>query len=545
MISFEQVSFSYPQSQTALLDHVNLEIPEASFSLVVGASGSGKSTLLRCINGLVPHFSGGSLSGNIRVNGLDPVRESPQVMSRHVGFVFQDPESQFVVNQVENEIAFALEHAAIPQQEMRIRVEEVLGLLDLGDLRERELNTLSGGQQQRVAIAAALALRPTILVLDEPTSQLDPQSADDVLQALVRLNADLGITIVLAEHRIERVLPFIDHLIAVQVDPITGKRSVIDGEPRELLAQIELVPPLIQLGKALNWQPLPLTIKEGLRHSRPLARAHAHDTTPPALNRSAAPAIKLHKVSSGYGQQSVFEELDLAIWSGEITVLLGRNGVGKSTLLRTIVGLQPIRKGAVEILGRSNRGRSVAEICQQVAYLPQDPNALLFSDTVRDELLVTLANHKISGPAALQRAEALLGKLGLAQLAEAYPRDLSVGERQRVALAAVSVTEPQIFLLDEPTRGLDYAAKTRLAELLNMWRTEGKALLIVTHDVEFAATIADRIVLLGSAGVTADGPASQILGASPLFAPQVARLFPQTGWLTSDQALQALASNTP
>lgn len=544
MISFEQVSFSYPQAQKPLLEQVNLEIPEGSFCLVVGASGSGKSTLLRCINGLVPHFSGGRLSGNIRVDGLDPVRESPQVMSRHVGFVFQDPEAQFVVNQVEDEIAFALEHAAIPQQEMRIRVEEVLGLLDLGELRERELHTLSGGQQQRVAIAAALALRPNILVLDEPTSQLDPQSADDVLQALVRLNADLGITIVLAEHRIERVLPFIDHLIAVQVDPITGKRSVIEGEPRELLQQIELVPPLIALGKALAWQPLPLSIKEGLRHSRPLARQLSQLQPPQPLKHSDVPVIKLHKLNSGYGQHTVFEDLDLELWAGEITVLLGRNGVGKSTLLRTIVGLQPIRKGAVEIMGRSTRGKSVAEICQQVGYLPQDPNALLFSDTVRDELLISLANHKITGPAALERADVLLHKLGLVELAEAYPRDLSVGERQRVALAAISVSEPQAFLLDEPTRGLDYVAKERLAELLRAWRDEDKTLLIVTHDVEFAASIADRIVLLGSAGITADGPASEILGASPLFAPQVARLFPQTGWLTSEQALQHLLAKS-
>ncbi|MCB0149810.1 MAG: ABC transporter ATP-binding protein, partial [Caldilineaceae bacterium] len=218
MIHFEHLSYTYPGAALPALQDISLMLPDGELILLIGASGSGKSTLLRCLNGLVPHFSGGALRGNVRVEGLDPVAATPRILSRHVGFVFQDPEAQFVTDRVEDEIAFALENAAMPPQEMRVRVEETLDLLDLTPLRDRPLKTLSGGERQRVAIAAALALRPSILVLDEPTSQLDPKSAEDVLNSLVRLNHDLGLTVILAEHRLERVLPFVDSVIYLPED---------------------------------------------------------------------------------------------------------------------------------------------------------------------------------------------------------------------------------------------------------------------------------------------------------------------------------------
>jgi len=252
MIRIDGLGFHYPDQVLPALDNVNLALPESAFALVTGHSGSGKSTLLRCINGLVPHFSGGRIRGRVRVNGLDPVAATPRVMSRHVGFVFQDPETQFVLDRVEDEIAFALENAAVPRPEMRLRVEEVLDLLDLSPLRERRLGTLSGGERQRVAIASALAFRPQIMVLDEPTSQLDPKSAEDVLSALVRLNQDLGLTILLAEHRLERVLPFVDQIVHL----VRGVPGALSGSPREVLKQIELAPPVVRLAKGLGWHPL-------------------------------------------------------------------------------------------------------------------------------------------------------------------------------------------------------------------------------------------------------------------------------------------------
>jgi ABC-type multidrug transport system ATPase subunit len=366
-------------------------------------------------------------------------------------------------------------------------------------------------------------------VLDEPTSQLDPQSAEDVLQALVRLNHDLGLTILLVEHRLERVLPFVDQVIFL------SESGALSGPPENVMPQIPLAPPLIALGKALGWSSLPLTIKAGLRFSRALALPHGAPAAPAAA--PAAPFFELQRVDAAYDGQQVLRGVDLAVAPGEIVALLGRNGAGKTTLLKCLVGLHRPTRGRALAGGQDNAGRDVAAICRLVGYLPQDPNALLFADTMREELLITLRDHGIADRGAV---DALLVRLGLAQHSHAYPRDLSAGERQRVALGAIMVTHPRALLLDEPTRGLDYGAKQRLAELLRDWRSEGIATLLVTHDVEFAALLADRVILLGRGEVIADGPAATVLGASPLFAPQIARLFPGTSWLTSDDALRGL-----
>ena len=532
MIRIHSLSYRYPAAAQTVFSGVSLEIAAGAFALVVGPSGCGKSTLVRCINGLVPHFSGGLLAGEIRVAGRDPVALGPQGMSQLVGCVFQDPEAQAVMDTAEAEIAFALENSGMLRQEMRIRVEETLDLLDLAALRGRKLDTLSGGERQRVAIASALALRPQVLVLDEPTSQLDPQSAEDVLQALVRLNSDLGLTVVLVEHRLERVLPFVDQIIA-----FVGAAQVIVGPPEEIVPQLVLAPPLVALGKALGWSPLPLTIKAGLRFSRALTVPNA---APPASRKPAdTPLLRLERIEARYNQQPVLNDLSLALAAGEIVALLGRNGAGKTTALKCMVGLLRPSRGRVLIDGADIAGRDVAAICQQVGYLPQDPNALLFAETVRGEVLITLRNHGISDTV---QADQLLAQLGLTHKAAAYPRDLSVGERQRVALAAILVPQPRLVLLDEPTRGLDYAAKQSLADLLQSWRTAGTGVLLVTHDVEFAALLADRVVIMGRGEVIADGPTAAVLGSSPLFAPQIARLFPSTGWLTLHDALAGLGA---
>ena len=540
MILFDHVTYTYPEAPGPALRDISLHLPEAALTLLVGPSGAGKSTLLRCTNGLVPHFSGGSLQGSITVNGLNPVTATPEMMSRHVGFVFQDPEAQFVMNQVEDEIAFALENAAIPPQEMRVRVEEVLDLLDLAPLRQRRLETLSGGERQRVAIAAALAFRPRVLVLDEPTSQLDPKSAEDVLQALVRLNADLGLTVLLAEHRLERVLPFVDQLVSL---PGNG-HDTLAGPPRQVLPRLALVPPLVALAKRLDWDPLPLTIKEGMSFSRQLRERVVAPEHRPEPARSNGPYLRMRDVKVAYDAQPVVRGVDLDVWPGEIVVLMGRNGSGKTTLLKSLVGLVRPQAGRVKVSGQDISGKDVAHICRQVGYLPQDPNALLFANSVLEELMITLRNHgfETDRPADLPiNPESLLDRLGLGEKANRYPRDLSVGERQRVALGAVTITQPGALLLDEPTRGLDYGAKQALVDLLRGWRDAGMAILLVTHDVEFAAAAADRVALMSQGEIIASGAPASVLGASPLFAPQVARLFPESGWLTVEDSLKHLS----
>jgi len=563
LIQFEHLTYTYPGAATPALNDVSLDLPEGQLILLIGPSGAGKSTLLRCLNGLVPHFSGGALHGNVRVEGLDPVAATPRVLSRHVGFVFQDPEAQFVTDRVEDEIAFALENAAMPPQAMRVRVEETLDLLGLTPLRDRALKTLSGGERQRVAIAAALALRPSILVLDEPTSQLDPKSAEDVLNSLVRLNNDLGLTVILAEHRLERVLPYVDSIIYL---PDDGGPILFD-DARTVMRHVELAPPLVTVGKALGWQPLPLTIKEGLRFSRTWLAEHRRtmDEQPRhrrLLARGGAPYMRARGVKVRYGGQEVLRGVDLDLWPGEIVVLMGRNGAGKTTLLRSLVGLLRPQSGDICVDGKPNAGRDVADICRQVGYLPQDPNTLLFAESVGEELAVTLRNHGVEtgdwrleiGRESEGETDAnlqspisqspnrsiagLLTRLNLLAKIDAYPRDLSVGERQRVALAAITVTRPGALLLDEPTRGLDYTAKRELERLLHEWRDDGMAILVVTHDVELAAAIADRVILMSQGEIIAEGEPAEVMATSPLFAPQIAKLFPDTGWLTADDVIK-------
>jgi len=547
MIYFDHLTYTYPGSSQPALVGVTLHIAEGEFVLVAGPSGAGKSTLLRCLNGLAPHFTGGRLSGSVAVAGHDPAAKGPQVLSRVVGFVFQDPEAQFVVDRVEDEIAFALENAAIPPTEIRARVEEVLDLLDLAPLRDRPLETLSGGEKQRVAIAAALAFRPRILVLDEPTSQLDPQSAKDVLEALVRLNQDMGLTIVLAEHRLERVLPHADRLIYLPPPQIGGGREgVLSGPPRHVLRQMDLTPPLVTLGKALGWEPLPLTIEEGrafvAKSQIPNLKPQTPNPKPQSPRKRSAirhPSFVIRDLHFAYDGVDVLHGVNLEIAPGELVTLMGRNGSGKTTLLKCIVGLLRPRRGEIRLAGESLVGQETADICRSVGYLPQEPDDLLFADTVADELTVTLRNHGLLDNPPVAPAD-LLDRLSLSDLAASYPRDLSVGQRQRVALGAVTVTRPRLLLLDEPTRGMDYPAKRELVRLLREWQAEGAGVLLVTHDVELAAQAADRVVVLDRGKIIADASPAEVLTASSLFAPQVARLFPGTSWLTVADALTGL-----
>ena len=545
MIHFNHLTYTYPDSSHPALADVTLHINEGGFVLVAGPSGAGKSTLLRCLNGLVPHFTGGTLSGRVTVAGHDPVAEGPQVLSRVVGFVFQDPEAQFVVDRVEDEVAFALENRAIPPAEMRVRVEEALGLLGLILLRDRPLETLSGGEKQRVAIAAALALRPRMLVLDEPTSQLDPQSAGEVLGALVRLNRDLGLTVILAEHRLERVLPHADHLVYLS-PPIGGAGGaggrVLSGPPRHVLHQMDLIPPLVTLGKALGWEPLPLTVEEGQVFAEKTVSSSRFQVSRPNLQPEALKpetVLSVEGLSFDYDATPALRGTNLEIAPGELVALMGRNGSGKTTLLKCIVGLLRPQRGEIRLAGESLVGRETADICRSVGYLPQEPDALLFADTVTDELAVTLRNHGLLDSPPIAPTD-LLDRLGLSDLAASYPRDLSVGQRQRVALGAVTVTRPRLLLLDEPTRGMDYPAKRELVRLLREWQAEGAGVLLVTHDVELVAQAADRVVVFDQGEVIADGPPAEVLTSSSLFAPQVARLFPGTGWLTIEDALMGL-----
>jgi len=552
LIHLDRVTYVYPDQTLAALADFSVTIRPGEFVLVVGPSGVGKSTFLRSLNGLVPHFYGGAWAGRVAVLGRDPLVEAPRGMADLVGFVFQDPEAQFVVDTVEDELVFAMENFALPEATMRKRVEEVLDQMALAHLRRRRISTLSGGERQRVAIAAVLALQPEVLVLDEPTSQLDPQAAEEVLVALRHLNEDLGLTVILSEHRLERVVQYVDRILYM---PALGAAPFLD-RPRSVAAQLPLVPPLLELGRRLGWQPLPLTIKEGRVHAKALLDGLAREAGSPVVpaksngnghKAAALPAsptgaalVEMRDVSYSYAGRPALRGVSLDVKQGEFVALMGRNGSGKSTLLKQIVGLMRPDGGQVVVAGQDTRRTPMEDIIRTVGYVPQHPGSLLFSETLAAELAFTQHGHGL--PADSGRAQELLNRLGLGTMAGRNPRDLSGGEQQRAALASILVADPQVMLFDEPTRGLDYLQKRALAALLTELKREGRAIVMATHDVELAAACADRVVLLAEGQVVVDGPAREVMADSQVFSSQINKLFRDPRFLVVDDVLQALGA---
>ncbi len=519
-IAWRATTFAYPGGPP-VLGPLDLEIEAATVTLVVGSSGSGKSTLLRTVNGLVPHSSGGRFAGDVVVGGRSVAAHRPRDLADVVGFVHQSPEAQFVVDHVEHDIAFVLENLGTDAAAMRRRVEEVLDALGVAHLRDRSPVTLSGGERQRCAVAGALAAGPDVLVLDEPTAMLDPQGADDVLAALRRLNDDLGTTVVLAEHRLERAAPMADRALVVD-----GGQVCSDGPTASVLAELDAAPVVTHLGHLLGWAPPPLTVRD--------ARRAAHTGLPPALvapgvptRRTESPGevlVAARGVTTEHGPRRVLGPVDLDVRAGEVVAVLGRNGAGKTTLLRALASIATPTCGTITTAA-------------PVAYVPQEPDYMLFSSTVRGELAETLRLLGRDDPEAIER---WLRALRLESLADRHPRSLSVGQRQRVAIAAVGVGDAPVLVLDEPTRGIDAESRTALESAIAAHRAAGGAVVVATHDIELAARVATRVVVLGDGEVVAEGDAREVLAGS-LFAPQVLRVIPPL--LTLDEVRAVLAAS--
>ena len=515
MIEYRDVGFAYPEGPPVLVD-VDLTVRGGEILLVAGSSGSGKSTLLRAANGLVPHATGGRFSGEVVAFGRSTRQHPPRALADVIGFVHQDPEAQFVVDQVEADLAFVLENLGTDEAAMRRRVEEVLDALDIAHLRHRSPASLSGGERQRCAIAGALAAAPSALVLDEPTSQLDPQGAEDVLAAVARLNADLGTTVLLAEHRLERAAPLADRAVIV-LDG--GHLAGPPASPGEALAAYAGAPSVTRLGRLLGWQPPPLTVKDARSRPRPASLPDRPKDLPAEAPGDVV--VSARNASVDLGGRRVLDGVDLEVRQGEVVTLLGRNGAGKTTLLRALATLQATSGGSVESHGPA-------------AYVPQDPNSLLFAPTVRRELEQTL---RLLGRHDTGEVDRWLARLRLDTLAERHPRSLSGGERQRVAVAAVAVGGADVLLLDEPTRGMDAASRAALEAAVREHASAGGAVVLATHDIELAARSATRAVVLGDGQVVAAGPSRAVLAGS-LFAPQVLRVLPP--YLTVEEVEAAL-----
>lgn len=509
-VKLNELSYRFPASERDVLRTVNWDALEGSVNLVVGPSGAGKTTLLHCLNGIIPHFHGGSFGGDATVLGQNTRLTAPRDLAASVGTVFQDPESQFVTDSVEDEIVFTMENLAYDRQTMRLRLEETLDLLGIHHLRQRAISELSGGERQRVALAASLASRPRMLILDEPTSQLDPLAAHDILTAVERLNLDFGMTVVIAEHRLDRVLPFAENIITV------GDTTLRSGTTQEMLPALDDVPPLVQFGRRHGWRPIPLTIRDARRQLGILPETSHHVARP---HTAGERIIRLENVSFCYGTAPALGKVSLDAHAGEVVALVGRNGSGKTTLLKQIIGLLRPDEGKVILNGQNTGNQPVQNIARRVGYVPQFPSAILHQETLRDELAFTARSQgKVIDP------ELITTQLGIADCLDRHPLDLSGGQRQRAALAAICAAEPQVLLLDEPTRGLPGNDKAVLARFIREYAAQGKLVFIATHDVEFLVLCANRVVTLADGELIADGPPAKILSGSLSFGTQMNRL---------------------
>ncbi|MFQ6146367.1 ABC transporter ATP-binding protein [Streptomyces seoulensis] len=594
MIRFEDVSVTYDGVPEPTVAAVDFTVPEGELVLLAGPSGVGKSTILGAVSGLVPHFTGGTLRGRVTVAGRDTRTHKPRELADVVGTVGQDPLSHFVTDTVEDELAYGMESLGLAPDVMRRRVEETLDLLGLADLRDRPIATLSGGQQQRVAIGSVLTPHPQVLVLDEPTSALDPAAAEEVLAVLQRLVHDLGTTVLLAEHRLERVVQYADQVVLL---PAPGAAPLL-GAPADIMAVSPVYPPVVDLGRLAGWSPLPLTVRDARRRATPLrerlaphtpatpasatttaASATAPGTTTPApapasakapgadasvpdapsdtaapaprpasrlrlrRRRGAVPAEDGAVVAEvrGLGVRRdgvrALRDVDLTVAPGETVALMGRNGAGKSTLLGSLVGLVQPSAGQVRVGGAVPHRTPPRELVRRVGLVPQEPRDLLYADTVAAECAAADQDAQAAPGACRALVSALLPGVTDAT----HPRDLSEGQRLALALAVVLTARPPLLLLDEPTRGLDYGAKARLVAELRALAAAGHAIVLATHDVELAAELAHRVVLLAEGEVIADGPTAEVVVSSPSYAPQVTKILAPQRWLTVAQVREALA----
>jgi len=496
LVQAERFTYAYPEADRPALRELSLAIDPGSFTVLAGASGSGKSTLIRALCGLVPHFHGGTASGSLRVGELSVREHGPAELAGLCGTVFQDPETQVVMGGVRAELELPLQQRGGTPAAVARAVEEVALAIGVANLLERRTETLSGGELQRVAIAAGLMHRPALLLLDEPTSQLDPVAGDELIWTLRRLNEEWGTAVVLSEHRLERCLPAADRVLALEEGEL-----VCDASPSAFLdwaasAGGDLATPVARMFGLAGLGPPPASVKAARTALRRAGLAPAPAEVPPGERRGREPqALAVdglwYEVQDG---PAVLRGLDLALRRGERVALMGRNGAGKSTLLRLAKGLIEPSRGSVRRTG-------------EVALLLQNPGDYLIHERAVDE----------AGPAALEAA-------GLAGRPEANPRDLSGGERERLALEVVLGRDaPAVVLLDEPTRGMDPVRKRELARRIERLAEAGAAVMVATHDTAFAAEFAERVVLLGRGDLIADGAPAEVLGGGWHFSTDVAR----------------------
>lgn len=531
MIQMENVSFSYSDSSGKSLADVSLTVEKGDFLLLTGATGCGKSTLLKTINGLIPHESGGILTGSVVVDGHNVMEQSVAQLSKTAGMVFQSPEDQIFSTSVYDEAAFVLENQNVPLQEIELRVKKVLDTVGLGSFYKRSVHALSGGQKQRLALAATLVANPKILLLDEPISQLDPQGASDLLNVVSSLN-EAGITIVIVEHRLHEVMPICKHVAVMDAG-----RLAWYGSQQEAFDSLHVfqryglrMPHTIELCSALDIKPADASVEttvQCIRERFSITERHSACPCPPSArlvsDNGGEPLAEIKDASFRYDDNgaNILDKLDLKIYRGEFVAIMGRNGAGKSTLLQLVSGLTRSSTGEVLVAGAVKD-----KIDQHVGFVMQNPDLMLFNISVEQEIEFAMRQQKESA-----RVEpAFIQAMGLAGLEQRFPLSLSRGQRFRVAIAAALAAEPKLLLLDEPTTGQDIAHIHEVMNLLGKYIKEGGTVIFCTHDAEVVAAYASRVVVMRGGKIIGDGKPRVIFSQSAMLEstgvkiPQIAEL---------------------
>ena len=528
IIEMDHVSFSYGQDGERALDDVTLSIEDGSFAGIIGPSGAGKSTLASVLSGAIPHHYTGQLFGATRVDGRDTCEITLTDISQVVGSVLQDIDAQMVASGVEDEMLFGLENFSVPHDQIEARIDEALDAVGIADLRGREIATLSGGQKQKVAIAAILALKPRVLVLDEPTAALDPVSSRTVFETLREVNRSAHVTVVVIEQAVALLSEFCDRVIVLE-----GGRVALDGEPHEVFSHGEelrgigvdsprvarIFNSLAEAGLVSGGAPC-LSVDEaaslvsgivGSGHAAASADGTAQRPSPhaPAARphaEGAEPILTFRDVCFSYpGGGASVDDLDMTVYPGELVAIVGQNGAGKTTATKLLNGLLKPASGTVRIAGLDTREVPVSRIARHVSTLLQNPDRQLCRDTVLDEVAFSLELQGVDESEARERAGAVIERFGL-PAAEA-PFSLSRGQRQMVALASVVVTSPQVIVLDEPTSGLDYRECMTVMETVREQAERGCAVIMVCHDMEVVSDFAERVVVMANGRILDRGPA--------------------------------------
>ena len=521
MIEFTTVTFGYQQAESEVIRRATFEVASGEFVLVCGPTGSGKSTLLKLLNGLAPTFTGGILNGSIKIDGFEITGKKPQDLAELVGYVNQQPEGSFVADTVGEELAYGLEQLGFSPAEMEQRVATCAKLVGIDHLIEKPLAALSGGQQQRVAIAAAMAAGQKVLVLDEPTSALDAASAAELIKLLRQIAKEQGITVLLAEHRLERVLEHIDSVIVVN-----GDSSVVKSSPESAFSDYRLLPPVVELARRLNLSPVPLSIEDAkVRLTRNLAFDELDE---PQLGETA---LRVENLQVEYGRHVAVKGVSLEVASGEVVALMGANGSGKSSLLWAIQGSGPRQGGIVTTPAGDPANLDSVERLESVTLVPQRASDLLFLNTLADELAESDEFNQVGDGETAKLFLQLSNRTDPRQ----HPRDLSAGQQLALVLAVQMVKGSPLVLLDEPTRGLDYEAKRHLVAAIRLVQNSGRAVLVASHDIEFVAQVSNRVYVLEAGEVAHCGATEQILGASGPLPTQVAQITNQPGLLLAEQ----------